>query len=325
MVSVGVAAPLTMLLLAASDQLAAAISSAAGNASGHFLDRASGTVGILTLLSGSPFLAFLVGTFTAAAALVLWLELLMRQAAVYVIVLMLPLAFAALVWPARRVWAIRAVELLVALILSKFAIVAVLALGGAAITQGSGHSITAALAGAVLVFMGAFAPWALLRLIPLAELASSAAGSLRTDGARMRPAWEAAATYGNRIENWAGSLTSDLREQAREVSTASADRGGWNGTGGELAAVLQSAEDRTGVVSSEPDAIAGAAPVGAEPPIEPRLQPPIEPPPDEEAPSPWRGDSPPVLGLEGFPRSEHPVPPDQDPLPPHPNAESGQS
>ena len=58
--------------------------------------------------------------------MVLWLELLMREAAVYVIVLMLPLVFAALVWPARRVWAVRAVELLVALILSKFAIVAVL-------------------------------------------------------------------------------------------------------------------------------------------------------------------------------------------------------
>ena len=57
----------------------------------------------------------------------------MREAAVYVIVLMLPLAFAAMVWPARRIWAIRAIELLVALILSKFAIVAVLSLGGAAL------------------------------------------------------------------------------------------------------------------------------------------------------------------------------------------------
>ena len=46
---------------------------------------------------------------------------------------MLPLAFAALVWPARRIWAIRAVEVLVALILSKFVIVAVLSLGGAAL------------------------------------------------------------------------------------------------------------------------------------------------------------------------------------------------
>ena len=71
----------------------------------------------------------------------------MREAAVYVIVLMLPLVFAAMVWPARRVWAIRAVELLVALILSKFAIVAVLALGGAALGHSVGHSVTGLLAG----------------------------------------------------------------------------------------------------------------------------------------------------------------------------------
>ena len=113
--------------------------------------------------------------------MVLWIELLMREAAVYVIVLMLPLAFAGMVWPARRVWAIRAVELLVALVMSKFAIVAVLSLGGAALASGTsvaGHSVTAALAGVVLLIMGAFTPWALLRLLPLAEVASSAAGSL---------------------------------------------------------------------------------------------------------------------------------------------------
>ena len=99
----------------------------------------------------------------------------MREAAVYVIVLMLPLAFAAMVWPARRIWAIRAVELLVALILSKFAIVAVLSLGSAALSAGAGARADVALAGVVLLFMGAFAPWALLRLLPLAEIASSAA------------------------------------------------------------------------------------------------------------------------------------------------------
>ena len=66
--------------------------------------------------------------------------MLIREAAVYVVVLMLPLAFAAFVWPARRIWAIRMVELLTALILSKFAVVAVLSLAGAAFgaTGGTG-------------------------------------------------------------------------------------------------------------------------------------------------------------------------------------------
>ena len=103
----------------------------------------------------------------------------MREAAVYVVVLMLPLAFAALVWPARRTWAIRAVELLVALILSKFAIVAVLSLGGLALGHSVHTSLGGMLTGIVLLMLGAFTPWAMLRLLPLAEVASGTAGALR--------------------------------------------------------------------------------------------------------------------------------------------------
>ena len=124
--------------------------------------------------------------------MVLWCELLIRSAAVYVIVLMLPLFFAALVWPARRVWAVRAVELLVALILAKFAIVAVLGAGRRRdrAHPDPEHHLDAA--GATLVLLAAFSPWALLRLLPLHELAAGAAGGLRATpgtaaGARERP------------------------------------------------------------------------------------------------------------------------------------------
>src|SRR5207253_10595610 len=127
----------------------------------------------LTAITVSPFLVFLIGLFPIGASFALWIELLVREAAVYVIVLMLPLAFAALVWPARRIWAIRAVEILVALILSKFLIVAVLSLGGAALSQSFLTSISGMLAGFVLLTMGALTPWALLRLLPLGEIASA--------------------------------------------------------------------------------------------------------------------------------------------------------
>jgi hypothetical protein len=216
MLAVSIAAPLTMLLLAAADELSGVVSSAAGGAGGHFLGRAASGIGTLTLFAGSPFLAFVIGVFTVAGALVLWIELVMREAAVYVIVLMLPLAFAALVWPARRVWATRAVEMLVALILSKFAIVAVLSLGGAAMSSSFGqHSITALIAGLVLLVMGAFTPWALMRLIPLAEIAAGAAGSLRGEAFRAlhRPA-QAAADAGAIGDAWATSATAEMRRDA---------------------------------------------------------------------------------------------------------------
>jgi hypothetical protein len=82
MLAVAIAAPVTTLLLAASDQLCAFISSAAGNESAHFLANAATVVAGLTAFTQSPFLAFLVGLFMIAAAFALWVELLMREAAV---------------------------------------------------------------------------------------------------------------------------------------------------------------------------------------------------------------------------------------------------
>jgi hypothetical protein len=265
LLAVSVAAPLTTLLLAASDEMSAIVSSAAGNAGGHFLDRASLTIGSLTLLSGSPFLAFLVGLLTAAGTLALWIELLMREAAVYVIVLMLPLVFSALVWPARRVWAIRTVEMLIALILSKFAIVAVLALGGAAMSQSVGHSVTGFLAGIVLVVLAAFAPWALVRLMPLSELASGAAGSLRPEARGLRSAALTADAGAHWAHDWAGGVTNHMQRQLQETSESAGARDDARGVSGPPRAVPDSAAspDTGGGMSNQGRADALGAEDGA--------------------------------------------------------------
>jgi hypothetical protein len=181
LLAVAVAAPVTMLLLSASDELSAIVSSASGSSDVSFLARAGALTSAVSGLSHSTFLLFSVGLLAVAATLTLWVELLIRSAAVYVIVLMLPLFFSAFVWPARKVWAVRAVELLVALILSKFAIVAVLALGGAALGHTAVPSATQLLEGTTLVMLAAFSPWALLRLLPLHELAGGLHG-LRSQG-----------------------------------------------------------------------------------------------------------------------------------------------
>jgi hypothetical protein len=217
MLAVSIAAPVTMLLLAASDQLSAVVSSATGSASNRFINFSAGSLAGITVAAG-PFMAIFLGLLLIAGAVVLWIELLMREAAVYVIVLMLPLAFAGMVWPARRIWAIRAVELLVALVVSKFAIVAVLSLGGAALFSGAsfaGHSVTTALAGAVLLIMGAFTPWALLRLLPLAEVASSAAGTLsRETRGRAHAGSDLAGLVAHSAPDWAADLTARMRDDA---------------------------------------------------------------------------------------------------------------
>lgn len=180
MLCVAIAAPLTMLLLSATDELCSFVwTPSSSHGLTTLMTKSGGLVGIAALVH-SRFLGFLFGVFTASGAVLVWLELLMREAAVYIVVLLLPLAFAALVWPARRVWALRSAELLVALILSKFAVVAVLGLGGMALDHGGSHGVGAVVAGVVLVILAAFAPWAVLRLIPLSEIASGAASSLRS-------------------------------------------------------------------------------------------------------------------------------------------------
>jgi hypothetical protein len=181
LLGVSLAAPLTMLLLAATDQMSAAVSGSAGTGGARFLDHAAETAGALgSAAGGSPFFAVVVGLLAVMAAMALAVELLVRAAAVYIVVLMLPLAFAALVWPTRRIWAVRLVELLASLILSKFVIVAVLSLAGAAFAHGT-PGIGELLVAMSLILLSTFAPWALMRILPFTELAAGAAGVLRNE------------------------------------------------------------------------------------------------------------------------------------------------
>jgi hypothetical protein len=218
-IGVSLAAPLTMLLLAATDQMSRVVSATAVNGGAHFLDQAAAAAGTLSVLDGSPFFAVIVGLFAVMAALALALELIVRAAAVYVVVLMLPLAFAALVWPARRIWAARLVELLVSLILSKFVIVAVLSLAAAALAADN-SGISQLLTAMALLLLATFSPWALMRLLPFTELAAGAAGMLRQE---MPQAHDRAMKHAERalgVGEAAMSLPSRMRQQAADVDGA---------------------------------------------------------------------------------------------------------
>lgn len=177
LVGVSVTAPLVMLLLAATDEMSAIVAGSGVGGGAQFLDKAAATVGAISTLDGSPFFAFLVALLTVTAAIGLTLELLVREAAVYVVVLMLPIAFAGLVWPARRIWAARLLELLVGLILSKFVIVSVLSLAGSAL--GAARGVPQLLTAMSLLVLSCFAPWALVRIIPFTEVAAHASDGLR--------------------------------------------------------------------------------------------------------------------------------------------------
>ncbi len=185
----GVAIQLVVLALAITDSLSDAV---AGGAGGSMTTLLSGVASGLIASAADPsiagFVLLLVGLLLAIGAFVLWLELLIRSAAVYVAVLFLPLAIATLVWPAVSHWCRRLVETLAALILSKFVIVAVLSLAAGALSSGTagtgvhGAGFSSVLAGGALLLMATFVPFAILRMIPAVE--AGAVGHL--EGLRSR-------------------------------------------------------------------------------------------------------------------------------------------
>ena len=119
---------------------------------------------------------FLGAIILALGAFVLWLEMIIRDAAIYICVFFLPLTFVAMVWPATSRWARRLVELLVAIILAKFVIISILTLATAAIANtgvaGDTTTFEQMLAGSAILVLAAWSPFALLRMIPMMELAA---------------------------------------------------------------------------------------------------------------------------------------------------------
>lgn len=170
---------LTQLALAAADAMTAAVT--------HNADLGAYSTFAKLLVDGSatggpPFVALIVAIAVIVGAVFVWLELVVRSAAVYVAVFFLPLALAGLVWPATAHMAKRLVEGLAALILAKFVIVATLTLGAGAVASMQGVDQVAA--GTAILFVAAFAPFVLFRMVPIIEASALA----HLEGLSRRPA-----------------------------------------------------------------------------------------------------------------------------------------
>ena len=168
------------LLVQLTDLLTAWVGRSLGSDLAEFSTGMGESLASLPAGVGGPvagLAALLAAGVVAFAAFAIWLELLLRQAAIYVAVLFLPLGFMAMVWPATAHWLRRLVQGLVAIILSKFVIVAVMGLAAAALggepgaeagtasAEGGGFGMV--LAGASMLALAALAPYVLLRLIPV--------------------------------------------------------------------------------------------------------------------------------------------------------------
>ncbi|MGI8873737.1 MAG: hypothetical protein ACR2KP_05325 [Egibacteraceae bacterium] len=253
-------------LLDLTDALSAAV---LGGASGEAARFMSGFGKAASEASGG-FAAVLVGLVLVVAALFVWLELMVRSALIYVIVALVPLAFAAMTWPAARGVLRKTLELLVAIILSKFVICVAIAVGAAALggagepAAGAGNGTAIAsglgglLAGGAILAMTAFSPFLVLKLMPLAEAAIVAQGVSRSPA---RGAQTAMSTmyYGQSVSRLARRSGPSGRGPSGSSGGAPPSGGPSGGSGGRLAGAGPGGPSPTGSTGGGAAAGAGGA------------------------------------------------------------------
>jgi hypothetical protein len=175
----------TGLLLGITDALSGAVLATAPESLARFYEGFTKGPQIMAL----GFVGFLGILLFIVAAILVWIELLVRASLIYLLLAMAPLALAARVWPQLRGAWHRIAHLGIALILSKFVVALALGLGAAALGGGgpqpgdlgnqAGLTLQALVVGVTLMCLAAFAPFLVLKIIPIFEAALVAQGISR--------------------------------------------------------------------------------------------------------------------------------------------------
>ncbi|MET0843321.1 MAG: conjugal transfer protein TrbL [Mycetocola sp.] len=158
---------ITGLLLEITDQLTIGIVQASGNTMEGMGDRIALLAAGLTAINvGAPGVGAIVTIFLSAlaisAAAIVWFSLLIRKALLLVAIVFGPIALAGATWDAARGWFTKWIAFVIALILSKLVLVVIFLV---AVSQVSAPidadlaSISDPIAGIVLMFIAAFAPY----------------------------------------------------------------------------------------------------------------------------------------------------------------------
>jgi len=230
------------ILLQLSDEMSKAVLRGGG-------DDAKEVMRVLTdtsIFTGqSSFVIVALGLLAIIAALLVWIELILRSGLIYVLIATSPLIFAAVVWPSARGMMRKFAELTLALIFSKVVIAIALSVGASALAgvdnaghaeAGTSDNVTASagtlFSGAVIFLLAALAPFLLLRLFPVMEAAVVAHGVSRGP---VRAANTAGATafYMQRLSGHGGSHTAAASANGRHGGGGGSGQGpSGNGSGG---------------------------------------------------------------------------------------------
>ena len=318
----------TALLLEITDQLCVGVIQATGQTIESMGDRLALLIGAVTITSvaggaGALLTIFLAGLMIAAI-FILWFSLLIRKALLLVAIVFGPIALSGLTWEASRGWFGKWATFVVALIASKLVIVVIFLIATTQVAAPISldlKSLSEPIAGIVLLFVAAFAPYmaykflsfvgfdmyqaasmeqeaknALNRPIPLPSKPSGPAPKQVLDGADQRAAAKPASAPAHAAPTAGGGAASS----GSAASGAGAAGGGATGgaaAAGPAAAVVAGAivvkETATagpklgGAIGNAADSHAGSASEQAPPPppASPAQQPPaVLPPPTPKTP-----------------------------------------
>lgn len=211
----------------------------AGSAGLGFLGGLADTYAAGPAVSGA--LIALCALATIVVGIILYLELAIRAAVIYLALLFLPLGLAASVWPGAGRVARRLIDLLITAVLAKFVILAALWLATGLAAQGvAGGGFGTFVIGLVVLFLAAGAPVVLLGMVSHAEHAvATMADSRRAAYAPPRKAAHVAATAARAAAGGGGAAA------AQGPSTAIV-RGGHSGGGTGGGAAHASSDPGTG-------------------------------------------------------------------------------
>ena len=186
-IGTGLVVAMTVMGLSLADQVSGAVLSDSTSGFWKTVAHAWGTSGFGGF--GSSALAMLIALVEVLAAVFVWLELVVRGAAIYLAVLFFPAALAAAIWPALSSWPGRLGRLLTLFVLLKPVALIVLSFAGSAAAAGLSFgagvqgSVGTILAACVIFVLAAFAPWALMYLIAADAESAYVAHQLRTSSA----------------------------------------------------------------------------------------------------------------------------------------------
>ncbi|WP_196804596.1 type IV secretion system protein [Cellulomonas sp. URHD0024] len=177
MIGAGLALAVTQLALTATDEICTYIASSAdvtvSQAAARFFEFNS-------LMQYDPGLQLMLGLLLVVGFLLLWGVLLFRKAALILVAVFAPIAFAGSAWDQTRAWTRHWLEVVAALVFCKIVIVVAFVVGASAFTgsgpttsgqsssqpvAGGGGALGDALVGVLLLAIAIWAPWLTWRFV----------------------------------------------------------------------------------------------------------------------------------------------------------------